>query len=253
MKRVILFVLFSLFVNAFNFDGTWVNRSNPKWGEPKILKIKNKRITPIIRGIDSRVTLATKRGVDNGAHLFGTWRVNNKFLVIDIAPVNSKKIAVLVKKLYCNQRYERARRYIFVKKSNSINYRRFLGNYISKDRYLSPITRLKIIKGNPLLVIGYRNNLLLGEARARVVGNKIVATYHRRGQTIRATIEGRDYNPYTNRYDKLKLTIENFTSYGDLLSKQTIYLYRNHHRRYGDGGKHRHLRVGPIDIDIAVN
>lgn len=259
MKKIIL-LLSIFFASAFgyNYSGTWVNKSSYRYNDPTTLKISGTTITPYLSRSGQSVKLKAKKATPTGTGLYEAWGFGAKNLVLYIKPINSRQIKVYEKKIDTARKTVVTRSFIFAKKvpvTRNIK-KRFLGNWKSNSAF-SAISKLTIrdVDGN-LYVRAWRNTprgqRALGLARAKFYNNALHITWYKGNLVVNATIKGLNYNAKKNRYRTLQLSLSAKNINTGLTNRQTIYFSKKHLRPTPRPIK-KHIKVGPVDINLLIN
>ena len=262
----ILLLLSALAVLAFgyNYNGTWINKSESKYNDPIVLKISGTTISPYIKRGEQRVKLKSKNATSTGNGLYEAWGFGVKNLVLYIKPINSSKIKVYEKKINTSKRTVVTRSFIFTKKASitkSIK-KRYVGNWKSSDAF-SAISKLTVrnVEGN-LYVRAWKNTprgqKALGLAKAKYYGNALHLTWYKRNLVVNATIRGLNYNSRTNRYRTLQLDLRAKNINTGITNRQIINFRRGNinisrpiYRE--DKPIRKHLKIGPVDVNLLIN
>jgi len=259
MKKIVLIITLLLTsVFGYNYNGNWVNTSETTYNDPVRLKIKNSNITPFVK-IGSRIAkLKTKQATDTGKGLFEAWGFQDKNVILFIKPINSYTIKVYVKKIYVNKKKILTKIFIFKNKHRQGKIKakkRYAGSWINQSPF-SAISRLRIKQENGKIIVkAWRPTDLgeqyLGAATARVRNEKLHLNWKKNHISVTANITGLNY--FDGRYNKLKLDLTAYNSRNGTNSSQTIYFKRLDDLPARGRPVNRHLKVGPIDINIMTN
>jgi len=257
-------ILFTLLVTAgtlfgYNFSGTWLNQTGANFNDPVKLVIKGSYITPyIIRG-DKVYKLKQKKATNlGGRELYEAWGFGYKNLVLLIKPINSNKIKVIEKKIYTKAKRVITKSFIF-KNTNKVSVnrsikKRFIGNWIGGNQF-SALSRLAIRVENGKVIVkawrpSNRGDIYMGQAVAILKNGKLHTSWQKGDLFVNSVITGYNYNEKTNRYNRLKVDISAKNLANGLQNWQTLYLVRAKPNIAKPMIKH--LKVGPVDINLLI-
>lgn len=224
MKRfmAILMALMALSftVSAVNLNGTWINEDPNTRGITKL----------VINKQDSRVHAwgqchphdcdwgkvrfnRTSRGI------LASWRqpgIGHKVILAE--KINSRRIKVTAKLLYCDRRGDKTKIYYFRKAPSHSGVsgflERFTGNWKNSDPNTRGITRISIFPRNGGLYIHawgkcHPRDCDWGEVRVRRSGNSLTAEWHQGFADREMIIRG--FNPRrSGKYTRLEVHIVTF-------------------------------------------
>ncbi len=280
MKRVILLLtIFAAYAFGFNYNGTWINRSDSSYNDPIKLEIEGTRVRPSIQRGAKVFTLKSKQATQLQSGLYEAWGFGPKNLVLYIRPINSNKIKVVEKKIYTNKKKVYTKSFIFTKNRPIQSIRkRYIGKFRSTSRF-SALSRVVIRDVDGKLFVRAwrktRNGIKpLGVARAKLYGNKLHISWNRRGLVVNATIRGYNYNSSNNRFRNLELNLKATNLNSGLTNRQTIQLKRGvtpmpkreiYSRPINKPMPkpiytapnprliHKRVKIGPVDVNLMIN
>ena len=258
MKKVLLLLtIFASLAFGYNYNGVWKNASATEYNDPVILKIKNNKVSPILKKRDRRVALKSKATTNVGSGLFEAWGHGQKNLVLFIKPINNRKLRVIAKKIDTQRKRVITKSFIFTKNRPPKSIRKkYIGNYKSLSNF-SAIKKVAIREVDGKLFVrawkNTRNGLKpLGVARAKLYNNKLHMTWNRCNLMVEATIKGYNYNSRVNRYRNLELNIKATNLNTGLTNRQTMQLRRGS-VIVPPQPIRRRIKIGPVDVNLMIN
>lgn len=233
MKRILtLLAMLTFIAFGYNFNGTWINKTDSNYNDPVKLIIKNGRITPLLNRNGDYVRLKTKAATRVGNGYFEVWGFKNKSIALNITPINRTKIRVVAKKIIPARKHITTKSFLFTRKGVATNLNQFVGRYrIRNNNLFSAISRLHIYKnGGKLYVKAWRNTprgeRALGIAPARLVGNRLYMEWERGEIYVKANIRGLRKNR-ANRFQRIRLNIEARNLRTNIYNKTAVILKRD--------------------------
>ncbi len=234
MKNLILLCFFIIsLLDASVIEGRWHNNSSSiSRGELKEIEIRGQLMRPYFKSRHGLKSLSANIALGRGNVKSSAWRVGNGILMILAQYTGNGKLYVEMSQNRYNSYNPIIKRYIFTKGSSHSNRLPFRGEWINPDPYSGIIYKIKIKRDYGVIKIKAwrrcrKGKCLIGKNIARQSGNRLYASMYDGRVSIRAEIEGMEYNRNKNRFEKLRVNITSRTN--GAVNRQTIYLFRKHH------------------------
>ncbi len=233
MKIIILLSIFIISsLSASVLDGIWYNNSSSGRGELKELKINGTIMQPYFKSKHGLRALPANIALGSGNVKSSAWNTGKGIVLILAQYAGNGKMRVEVSQNRYNSYNPVARRYIFTKESSHSKKLPFRGEWVNPDPYAGIIYKMKIKRENGYIHIkAWRKcregKCLIGKNRARESNNRLYTSMYDGRVSVRAVIEGLEYNRKKRRFEKLRVNIT--SNNNGAVNRQTIYLFRKHH------------------------